>query len=362
MDKYKAKEDKRQCLMCGTDISHRRINSIYCSDGCGEKHRNSLREHRCEECDGIFTGRKKKYCSKECSDEVRRRRNRERSRLENGLYEKYGGTKDCKMCGVKIEGKNITAVYCSRKCIETHHSRMRGHKPRDKYLEELRIKSAVNQEMKENERKKRLIETTRVRSCRTCGKSFKTTNSAKLNCSTTCSNKWRNRNKDKRINKSNLVDADITLEKLFKRDGGTCYICNGGCDFNDYHTTDSGHWYAGEKYPSIDHLLPLARDGKHAWDNIRLACKRCNTMKSDTLIENVLEHVPDNAYALKETKRGTPPKRTAQYDLSGNLIAVYESTGEASNKTNIKRKGIQKCARGECKTYKGFVWSYETTG
>lgn len=359
------------CVVCNKELDGRKKK--YCSKECSnankrERYRvkNNISSRKCQFCNRCFepnkNGAKIKYCSEYCFKEMRRKNNRERFRLENGLYEKYGETKDCKMCGVKIEGKDITAVYCSRKCIETHHSRMRGHKPREEYLQEILAQKVVNQELREMERQKRLIELTREGNCKVCGGSFTTLQPSQVTCSTHCSNKWRNRNNDKRINKSNLVDADITLEKLFKRDGGTCYICNGGCDFNDYHTTDSGHWYAGEKYPSIDHLLPLARDGKHAWDNIRLACKRCNTMKSDTLIENILEHVPDNAYALKETKRGTPPKRTAQYDLSGNLIAVYESTGEASKKTNIKRKGIQNCARGECKTYKGFVWSYETTG
>ena len=313
-----------------------------------------------------------KYCSKDlntsdkrrryCNDECRKKQRRDEWRELNSDWNKMV-TITCEHCGKEHEVPPRTAHqarFCSSKCRDTWWSReVHGHKPIEEHLEDRRKQAEINREMKENERKKRLIETTRVGSCKVCGGGFTTLQPSQVTCSTQCSNKWRNRNKDKRINKSNLVDADITLEKLFKRDGGTCYICGGECDFNDDHTTDSGHWYAGEKYPSIDHLLPLARDGKHAWDNIRLACRSCNTMKSDALIEDILEHVPDNAYALKETKQGTPPKRTAQYDLAGNLIAVYESTGEASRETNIKRKGIQNCARGECKTYKGFVWSYK---
>ena len=39
--------------------------------------------HTCSECNKEFTGRKKKYCSTECSEEVRRRKNKERWRKAN---------------------------------------------------------------------------------------------------------------------------------------------------------------------------------------------------------------------------------------------------------------------------------------
>jgi hypothetical protein len=39
-------------------------------------------------------------------------------------------------------------------------------------------------------------------------------------------------------------------------------------------------------------------------------------------------------------------------------VESYESTTEAERQTGIKCRGIQNCARGETKTYKGYVWKY----
>lgn len=77
-----------------------------------------------------------------------------------------------------------------------------------------------------------------------------------------------------------LVDNDITLQKLYKRDKGICYLCGDVCDWNDSKTIN-GVFIAGEKYPSIDHVRPLALGGCHAWNNVKLAHRHCNTVKRD---------------------------------------------------------------------------------
>lgn len=77
-----------------------------------------------------------------------------------------------------------------------------------------------------------------------------------------------------------LVDNDITLQKLYKRDKGICYLCGDMCDWNDSMTVN-GAFIAGDKYPSIDHVRPLALGGCHAWNNVKLAHRHCNTVKRD---------------------------------------------------------------------------------
>ena len=42
-----------------------------------------------------------------------------------------------------------------------------------------------------------------------------------------------------------------------------------------------GHFIAGGRYPSIDHASPVAKGGAHTWDNVRLAHRDCNSVKSD---------------------------------------------------------------------------------
>lgn len=77
-----------------------------------------------------------------------------------------------------------------------------------------------------------------------------------------------------------MVDKDITLQGLFKRDQGVCHICGLRCLWDDYITRD-GVVICGEWYPSIDHVIPLAKGGYHSWENVKLAHRRCNTIKSD---------------------------------------------------------------------------------
>ena len=38
---------------------------------------------------------------------------------------------------------------------------------------------------------------------------------------------------------------------------------------------------AGDNYPSVDHIKPISKGGTHTWDNIQLAHRYCNTIKSD---------------------------------------------------------------------------------
>ena len=76
------------------------------------------------------------------------------------------------------------------------------------------------------------------------------------------------------------VDNDITVEGLYRRDNGTWYLCGGRCNYEDYTVID-GTFIAGDWYPSIDHVIPLAKGGEHSWNNVMLAHRLCNSRKSD---------------------------------------------------------------------------------
>ncbi|MFT5201075.1 MAG: 5-methylcytosine-specific restriction endonuclease McrA [Candidatus Aldehydirespiratoraceae bacterium] len=52
---------------------------------------------------------------------------------------------------------------------------------------------------------------------------------------------------------------------VLARDGGTCQYCGA----------------VGE---TIDHVLPRSRGGRHTWDNVVAACRRCNSTKRDRLL------------------------------------------------------------------------------
>lgn len=89
---------------------------------------------------------------------------------------------------------------------------------------------------------------------------------------------YHTRTKLKNRCKVNKYDKDITLEKLYNRDGGTCALCGGLCDYEDY-ILKGETFIAGNYYPSIDHIIPLSRGGSHTWENVQLSHRQCNSKK-----------------------------------------------------------------------------------
>lgn len=120
--------------------------------------------------------------------------------------------------------------------------------------------------------------------CKNCGKEYCTAvtgYNSYLYCSKKCQQRWHDRVKnDHRIDMmlKREHDTDITLEKLFNRDGGVCYICGKLCSWDDISERE-GTMIAGDNYPSIDHVKPVSKGGTHTWNNIKLACRKCNTLK-----------------------------------------------------------------------------------
>lgn len=73
-------------------------------------------------------------------------------------------------------------------------------------------------------------------------------------------------------------DAGITVAKLRARDGDFCRACGFKIDF------DAAQYDA--LAPEIDHIVPLAREGTHTWDNVQLLHGRCNRSKGARLISD----------------------------------------------------------------------------
>lgn len=72
----------------------------------------------------------------------------------------------------------------------------------------------------------------------------------------------------------------ISLLKLYKRDGGLCYIC--GELLPDPQVNQD--WDRADS-PQIDHVIPIAKNGKNVWTNVKLICKKCNSKKGDKLLD-----------------------------------------------------------------------------
>lgn len=163
------------------------------------------------------------------------------------------------------------------------------------YCEDMYIKLREREELLEKQKQialrqeeivqRRLAMKRRV--CKNCGKEFQSSQSNHTYCSELCRRRFTNRQHDitRRMRiRDNLIDKDISLIKLAKRDKGICWICHKQVDWNDFEKRDDGVFIVGNNHPSIDHVIALANGGKHSWENVRLAHCKCNTEKSDKLI------------------------------------------------------------------------------
>jgi 5-methylcytosine-specific restriction endonuclease McrA len=45
--------------------------------------------------------------------------------------------------------------------------------------------------------------------------------------------------------------------------------------------------YCGRPGDSMDHIVPRSRDGQHEWENVVLACRRCNVAKGNKLLSEL---------------------------------------------------------------------------
>ena len=131
--------------------------------------------------------------------------------------------------------------------------------------------------------------------CDECGEAFVTEYKTAKRCGNACLRKYRNRliyekrkrngtngraNHRKRSRKYGCeYDPSVTLSKLIKRDGLTCYLCGEECD-----PSDKSWGTIGPKSPTIDHVVAMANGGGHVWGNVKVAHALCNSEKRDLAI------------------------------------------------------------------------------
>jgi 5-methylcytosine-specific restriction endonuclease McrA len=83
--------------------------------------------------------------------------------------------------------------------------------------------------------------------------------------------------KRQKIKDNGKIEWSINLHKLAQRDKNICHICGQKVDMNADNNDAS--------YGSIDHVIPISKGGTHTWNNIKLAHRGCNTMKSNKMVK-----------------------------------------------------------------------------
>lgn len=180
----------------------------------------------------------------------------------------------CKICG-DIFVRNVARIRGNKKitCIRCKDNKRLKQKETQELLKKQKtyIENKIQEEQKELQSiLDRIVKNTiYIKKCKYCGKEITTPYKHKTNCDE-C-----NARRDKHSRKS--------IQKLYKRDKGICYICGGKCDFEDYIVSNNTI-ICGNYYPSIDHVIPLSKGGTDDWSNLKLAHRICNTIKGNKIV------------------------------------------------------------------------------
>lgn len=82
------------------------------------------------------------------------------------------------------------------------------------------------------------------------------------------------------------IDKGITPRRVRKRDGDNCFYCGKVMDF-----TPASNRIFKDDHATLEHVIPLSKGGNHSWDNVVLACRRCNLMKNNKSVKEFEEYL-----------------------------------------------------------------------
>jgi 5-methylcytosine-specific restriction endonuclease McrA len=195
----------------------------------------------------------------------------------------------CEVCGLVVQTKHPHQKTCLDEACRKTLKRRRKSGRSERY------------------RKRRLLASQRsyriwVLDCDECGRAFVTRYSKSMTCSDECKRKRQSRlvsaaivrryredpefrdrmnsraqnRRAKRLGVGSITSPASLLAYLMERDKARCQIPD--CQ----HTTRRIQAKRGPWRPSVDHVVPLSRGGKHELANLQLAHYRCNLAKHNS--------------------------------------------------------------------------------
>jgi hypothetical protein len=187
----------------------------------------------------------------------------------------------CENCGGRAEVTKRSARYCSHGCALD--AGFGDDRPRDSYAggSSDQVLARLRGETRRRKAERWLARAaagTRgsgvlcAGRCVRCGDSFvRRCTTPTGHCSRRC---WaRDKNAARRALLRALDDGTVSRWRIFERDGWTCHICGDPVDRNA-EVPDLAA-------PTLDHVVPLARGGRHTETNIKTAHFYCNSVKRD---------------------------------------------------------------------------------
>jgi len=175
--------------------------------------------------------------------------------------------RQCPGCHSVFTPKHRDGTYCCRECWR------RAHRPL------VNARHAAANRRKTAQRREQLP----WRECVVCGELFKPKRrSVAKRCSSTCRG-WEWAKKHPEVGERSRMarrarEAGATLERVdpmivLERSAWRCELCGA-------KTPRRFRGTSHPNAPTIDHIVPLARGGSHAYANLQTACLRCNVRKA----------------------------------------------------------------------------------
>ena len=203
---------------------------------------------------------------------------------------KHGKLKTCDQCGgwftsFQCGGRTRKAWtrFCSEKCVSVSAAWAAGTPAA--LAKELAALSRIarNWKIRPDGRRfrTRRLHARLKNACRTCGALLpnKAGGRPKKYCNRRCAPRPENQ---KRLNKNRKRAAYYgvpyePVDKLavFDAFGWRCAFCGEPTPKDLLGTTN-------EFAPELDHRVPMSRGGAHAWDNVQLLCRGCNSAKGNS--------------------------------------------------------------------------------
>ena len=292
----------QSCAGCGHQYMRRR-KTKYCSDECRINQNTQRYKAVCKHCGDEFASDKKhrKFCSRQC----------------HGRYKTKQNERLCKHCNkVFVPRKLMYGTYCTRECAFAGKATTHWKTKPPMWM--TRMKKAIRNQQEQYKRASRRCEyycrdvvgwhadNKRGNACcRCCDDRLNEVNNqwrqlrslicvmcqsprestgTLLKSGSRCkpciiehkkqiTKKYKTGNHRKRCKAAGTkYDPSVTRQTLLEADGRRCRICN--------KLTRPDYNFLHDLYPSIDHIVPIAKGGSHTWDNVQVAHRICNSRKS----------------------------------------------------------------------------------
>lgn len=258
----------------------------YCSDAC--KYRANGTIHVCQQCGREFhrandPDRATKFCSQKCQWEAQKKREDCTCQVCGKVFHPHNmalglfcsrqcssvalRSKSCPVCGAWVSADS-GRTYCSDACRETAEKERIAERKREALGYEREFDDALEWMAWLSDRRIEEAE------CEICGEAFMPGRAFAKYCPS-CRKYLSNHHREQRLYRNGKPDLSISLKGVYRRDKGYCRGCGRHLEFMEDFNSDD--------YPSIDHIMPLAKGGLHRWDNVQLMCRGCNRRKRDAI-------------------------------------------------------------------------------